>query len=839
MAGKYDECIANVAKYLKGQVTESEVAQVIADIERRLNKKRGQARALDYKTITEEAQGVVDEYIRLINVERKSKAQQIRARVARRKSMDKMIDAGASPDDIIQADTVGVTKNMREGKLSVAARQKALANRWLGGMMADLERGDLLEAAIKGKMDNDIAVEMWELSSKGGQPGVTGNKHAREIAEVFHKYQKLGVKQLNELGANIGDVDGYVTRQMHDTLKIRKVSEAEWIDHILPLLDVDRTFKDVDDPRAFLAEVYRNLSTGRHMKQPSGDAQFTPTYRGMGNLARKISQSRVLHFKDAKNWMAYNKRFGSTDLLSSIVNGIEHSAHNVELLKRYGTNPRAAFEADIDYLRRRYRGKEGAKKLEGKPLGQLVAQFEEVDGTSRIAQDVRLSNIGSTTRGWMNLTSLGGVLISSFSDVPLRAAAVRHQGRNMLSGYHESLTSITDGAAFALASKEERAEFFELMAMGFDGLIGDVSGRFSSVDNMPGLMSKMMQKFFKYNGLNWWTDAHRRGMGKSIARHMSMESKKGFGELHEKFQRLLTDYGIEAAEWDVIRRAGVKMMDGKEYITGDAMRFVDDKYVVRYLGKLDASRKEIDAAKEELAARVSTYMSDFTDSGVVTAGARERAILNLQTVKGTPIGEFVRTFMQFKSFAVTVFTRVFGREWQNLRTHGDVVGLAHLMLMSTGFGYMSMSLKDAAKGLTPKEPIDKDGNLNVKVLTAAMAQGGGLGIFGDFMFAEYNRYGGGMLETLAGPAVGKVSGATRLARDLAEGKDVAARTFNGAIGMVPGNNLFYARSALNYLLLYGIQEQLNPGYLRRMERRVRKDYGQKFFYPPRQNANMF
>jgi hypothetical protein len=45
-------------------------------------------------------------------------------------------------------------------------------------------------------------------------------------------------------------------------------------------------------------------------------------------------------------------------------------------------------------------------------------------------------------------------------------------------------------------------------------------------------------------------------------------------------------------------------------------------------------------------------------------------------------------------------------------------------------------------------------------------------------------------------------------------------------------NLFYSRIVLDYLVLYQIQEALNPGYLRRMERQVEREQGQEFLLAP-------
>ena len=48
----------------------------------------------------------------------------------------------------------------------------------------------------------------------------------------------------------------------------------------------------------------------------------------------------------------------------------------------------------------------------------------------------------------------------------------------------------------------------------------------------------------------------------------------------------------------------------------------------------------------------------------------------------------------------------------------------------------------------------------------------------------------------------------------------------------PFLNLFYVRAALDYLILYDVQEAISPGSLRRMERRLKKEQGKEFILPP-------
>ncbi|WP_225926612.1 hypothetical protein [Pseudomonas sessilinigenes] len=130
----------------------------------------------------------------------------------------------------------------------------------------------------------------------------------------------------------------------------------------------------------------------------------------------------------------------------------------------------------------------------------------------------------------------------------------------------------------------------------------------------------------------------------------------------------------------------------------------------------------------------------------------------------------LRFVTQFKSFPAIYMQKTMGRELygcgytpaalsnsirggrdllQALRSgNGERLAMHQLMLWTTAFGYLSMASKDVAKGREPR-PVD-----DPKTWLAAMVQGGGLGIFGDYLFGEASRFGNSALELVTGPALG-------------------------------------------------------------------------------------
>ena len=124
---------------------------------------------------------------------------------------------------------------------------------------------------------------------------------------------------------------------------------------------------------------------------------------------------------------------------------------------------------------------------------------------------------------------------------------------------------------------------------------------------------------------------------------------------------------------------------------------------------------------------------------------------------------------------------------------------------------------------------------------AAFAQGGGVGIFGDFLYTGMggqNRAGVPNWMNLFGPVVGSGFEAVDLTvgnvGQLVRGEDThaGAEAVRFARSHMPFVNLWYTKSAIDHAGLQDIQEMLSPGYLARMRDRARKDWGQDFWWRP-------
>lgn len=834
---KIDACVRGILGEDADSLTDEELSGLIADLQRRKRMRQAQDASLDDVTAL---RGAADEVAADLELAAKVEKRNAALNILRHKEATAFIDGFNDPARGLEALLAGSNKRIEGARLSVDSRTRAREGRYLGGMVNDLKREGLLQfvqarffARGKGPLDDKIAIELYELRD-GGSPGSSGSREAQKIAAIVHKYQELARADQNRAGAFIRKLPGYIVSQSHDMFRIRRAGKDKWIASILPLLDGDRTF-DGADPLKFLSGVYDELASGTFYK---ADAEAPLIgFKGPANLAKKVSQSRVLHFRDAESWVAYNDGFGMGGIMDAVAFGLKHAARNVALMETLGTNPRAMFNRLVSDAKQAAIG--DTKQSDKLRSGRLEGMMNVADGTVDIPASVSLARFGSFVRAYENIVKLGGAVLSSIPDIATAAADIQFRGKSFLSGMRDQI----GGFFNAIPDKSVRREVAERIGAAIDGKVGAILSRFSAADTLPGRMAKLQQNFFRLNLLGWWTDAHEAGFAAGMAHDLARQAEQPLDALHPRAQVALGLYDIGAKEWDVLRAYGVETAaDGRAYVLPDVVRNAPDEAIATLVtGKVTPGK--VKAARDGLEEKLRAYYLDRTSYGVLKGGIRERFASTQGRQAGDPMGEAARFFGLFRNYSVSFVNKAFGRYAETDTFWSTPGGLARmpwgekrqaaqLILAMTALGYVSMSLKQITKGQEPPDPTDR------ATWGQAFLQGGGAGIYGDFLTADFNRFGGGGLETLAGPVVGSASDLLRLygaMQDWATGKTENApdaQAFNIFKNNTPFLNLFYVRAALDYLILYDVQEAISPGSLRRMERRLKKEQGKEFILRP-------
>lgn len=714
------------------------------------------------------------------------------------------------PAEGLRALLTGSIEGRNAARASASREQQMLMHRYTGGLDTELELAGVRKLFASGANDLEVSRALAQLSQQ--TPNMTGiGRDAQTIARIVRKWQTVARNDANAAGAWIGKLDDFITSQSHDRWTIEARGFPAWAGYIGPRLDwprIEAQQGTISDKAGWLSEVYTDIVGGVHIKAQG--AQNTSGFVGPANVAKSMSRSRVLHFKTPDAWFEYNTEFGKKNLRGSVLHGLTFNARNTGLMRVFGTNPEAMFNRIVDGINQDLRQVGDTKAMQEFQAattegGWLTHRLAEVTGASSIPVNHTAAKVGAITRAVQSMAKLGGATLSSFGDIATYGAELNFQGRSFLSGVGESLQGLVHGRPPA-----EAREILAELGVFFDSMIGEMSRAGSLDQSEPGMMSRGMQHFFRLNLLDWWTETLRSssalGMLHTLAGHRAL----AFADLPDRQRKVFDLYGITAADWEHMRNSGVvRAVDGRDYMTrAGLVPSVGDK--------------------------LSRYISDRVDQAVVKPDSDAMAMMIRSTRPGTLQGELHRFIGQFKSYGVGFARQTLGREiygyGRDPFSEGSVQGIAKLIVASTIAGYASMTVKDMLKGKKPRDPETPAQWANV--IQAAMLQGGGFGIYGDYLFGNYSRFGATPLESLAGPTLGAAADVVKLFHKAKAGDDAGAAALRLGLQNTPFLNLFYVRPALDHAILYEMQEAINPGSLRRMERRAKQESGTEYWAPP-------
>ncbi|EJA5052405.1 hypothetical protein MU985_002837 [Salmonella enterica] len=746
------------------------------------------------------------------------------------------------PDIGLEAILVGRNDARTGSRRSVSSEVAQLRGKYHAGINYDFDQAGLVKFIASGSNDREIADAMWRIGRGQKTDGMT--PQSVSAAKIIMKWQETARVDENRAGAWIGKMPGYIVRQSHDILKIRAAGYESWRNAILPRLD-DVTFDGITDREGFLRGVYDGLASGVHLTSEKPD--WMNGFKGSANAAKRASQERELIFKPGGDaWFEYNKLYGAGNIRESVIASLDSAAKTTGLMRVLGTNPEHMFQRLFDdQLQRIKKTNDPAAvaDLNGQ-FRMLKQQLDEVMGLTNIPGNATLAKMGASIRAIEGMTKLGSATLSSLNDIGNMSMEMRYQGMNIYEAMSKNLVAKLQGY-----SSEEKKEILSYMGIGFDAVRNEVISKFSGDTSVPGKIARLQQKFFKYNLLNWWTENGRSGAGLIMSNWMARNAGSEFSKLNPELRRVLEISGVGEHEWSVFRNMQMDELNGNNHMTPNGVQFIPDPDIEKYLAtqNIKASAAAIANARETLAGKLRGYYLDRIQVAMSEPGARTNALIKFGTVPGTPVGEAVRMMMQFKSFTASFMQNTLGRELYGrgytpavlgqskfpalakaiFAGNGEWQGFAQLFVWMTAFGYLSMQAKLMAKGQTPR-PLDH------KSVMAAMAQGGGAGLMGDFLFGEYNRFGGGMASSLAGPFVGDVDQLRNLYLQARDGDAKAGDFLRFGINHTPFLNLLGVRQGMDYLILNRMQEWLSPGSLERYEQRVQKDQGNTFMLPPSQ-----
>jgi len=695
------------------------------------------------------------------------------------------------------------------GGRGVEARRKVILGRahgYMDKLLADHHRNIVGNVRNKAELD-DVTRELF-------QPGSTQNENARQLADAWTQAAEYLRQRFNAAGGNIGKLERWGLPQSHDSLAVHAAGERAWKEFTAPLLDRDRMidnrtglpFSDQSLDLA-LSDVYRTISS-------DGWAKATPGGQsGSGKLANSHTEHRFLHFTDADSWNAYADAFGSGTSFDAMMGHMSAMSRDIAAMEVLGPNPDASVQWVQDMLNKSA-SNSGAKERNAASAGADVVKllYDQYNGNLGRPENRRIALGFGAVRAFQTSAKLGSAILSALpTDPQFGAIARRFNGLPVM----PMLTNYIKGmAAPEFRQQAVRAgliaESWATMAAGQHRFLGE---------ELTGEVARRMATgVLRASGLERFTQAGRWAFGMEFLGHVTDQVGKGFGDLDPALARSMQRYGIGSDGWDRIRATALESDNGADWLYP---KNIEDR---------------------ELGDRLLEMVQSETDFAVPVADLRTQARINQAAKRGTWMGEVVRSAALFKTFGISLMLTQGRRMLESGQLGGAAaLGATYAFRYAAGFfilttigGAAALQLKAIAKGQDPRDMTTKE------FWGASVLQGGGFGIFGDFLSSTENRFGGGFAETLAGPMASTVNSvgsltygnAVRAAKGkkTTVGKDVVALMRSET----PGGSLWFSRLAFEREVLDQLQSVADPDYRsawRRMDKRA-AEAGTDFYWEP-------
>ncbi|MGR3521943.1 MAG: hypothetical protein ACU0FT_04235 [Paracoccus sp. (in: a-proteobacteria)] len=664
-----------------------------------------------------------------------------------------------------------------------------------------------------------------------------GNANAKAIAAGIEQARERMRNLFNSQGGDIRKLDDYGVAHIHDGQRMRKAGFETWFDDIWQKLDWNRIenfrtgkpfapAKGVkpfrDDAVAFLRPIFDEITT-------KGWADRTPGFSiGARALFNGRGEHRVLHFRSADDWMAYNETFGSQNPFDAIISQFQTMSRDIARMRAFGPNPTAGLENAVQVLtkaaqlatRNPKAGKAGVIRralrigLQPEELVDVKAKKARVmmgilSGELNQPADQGMATLLAGTRNLLTAAQLGSATFSQVTDLPSMRIAARAIGLNPNSPLKLLFGNIMKGMDPKVA--KDLGFILDSWAQS-----STTYARFAGDIWQPELTGRISNFVLKANGMNYLTDRERVAVAMAFGSDLAGLAGNSFDGLHPNLQNFMRNRGIEAAEWDRLRDPSVIYTDAQ-----------GGKHLNPNWFRENSSLPPNEA--EDLAIRFGALIEDHIEMSIPSFSLRGRATLIGETQAGTLSGEVARSFGMYKGFALSQLFNQIRRIRELDGGPGTRAWYAAAAITQLTFaGALAVQLKEIGKGRDPR-PMDQP-----KFWGAALLQGGGVGIFGDFFSATTSRAGGGLAETMAGPVVGLGgdvlravnSNVARIGKGKAPliGRDITnlGRRYN------PLATLWPTRVALDRIVWDQMQRLLDPDAEEQwyqFEKRMKRDYG--------------
>lgn len=844
--GLKKECLASVSQVLGRDLTPKEGEDIVLNIKSKVLQIRKTEPSLTKdQYIAKAAQLVADDMKYQAQRMKVNARRQVIALANMQKYTADMRKKGLSPNaaamrflDMVDKHSVGVSKEY-------------------SSMLVDT-----LQAACPkffGMIENDTAVAgiLAEIAGKD-----SGNAEYKKAAQAWIDCTSAMRERYNRAGGDIKSLEDWIMPQTHSQSKVINAAKilAEktpasltrraaatlkegvksvvtkhdaaanreaWVEYVFERLDksryLDDSLEQMNDEQIkdILREAYLSITENGDQREIIGK-----TKRNNGvSKANQHREHRSIHFKDVESRIEYNRMFGQNpSIFGTMLSHVGSMAKDITLLEEMGPSPTSTFNTLVrstEVLNNQSNNKFGKQIATNEIM--LNSMWKNLTGSTGIKGET-LAAIGQGARNLQVAGKLGSAFLTSMSDI----ATYFHT-------CHVNKLPFAQSAMY-LARSLNPADKSDVQFAAQAGVIGDVfnsaANRFVTDNMSHGVTSKLADATMRASFLAQWTDGIRRGAALTSMSFFTNARKFDWNTCDGWLRERMQNFGLDETFWKVIQKAPAEKFGNADFVTKNSILNISDAD----LTSLGISRNSL----EKYASDYLAFVFDDAFMASLQPDLYTRAISNLGLAKGTPAGEVVRCFFLFKSFPIAMITRHWQRSGDLYRykreqgsgrlmaTASRVGYYAPLIIGTTAIAAVSNMFKDLVNGSDIQDPWTTD---NIK---RAFTSGGGAGFMGDIMVSAMDdyKYGHPAIFNLAGPVFSSAADAIAIFDKYKDDKDVGANVIRFAKSNIPLVNLWYTKQMLNHAVFNQLQEMMNPGYHRRLERKGMRTRGTGYWWQP-------
>jgi hypothetical protein len=655
----------------------------------------------------------------------------------------------------------------------------------------------------------------------------SNNASAREMAMAWKEVAEMLRLRFNNAGGSIPKRIDWGATQAHDPSLIRsqggfpvwKKDIEDWLDWGKMVSNTTNKVIPESERKDFLEEIFDTIMTqGMNKVNPSSIA-------GKGrSLARRRADHRFLAFKGPKEWLAYQQKYGGGDIFQIMMNHIETMSRDIAMMEIMGPNPNSTAEFLKTQLRSMAKEADinAPKPKNVSALNKEINTFDEImgemSGSSLVPVNETQSRVWASLGEMLSAAQLGSTsILALLSDTGTARMVSRIGGLPHAKILPQAVKTL-------MASNLTKSELIRA------GMIAEnwSSTAYGQARYIGDLMGSQLTQRISNAAMNWSllspiTQAERWSFQQSMIGHFSEVASKKFAELTSENRDLLKKYGIDETDWEKLRN--VRQYQFKP------------KWSRKSVGWLRPT--DVFEVDEALAFKYLDMIQSETDIAIPVSNPRAMAAVRLSK-PGTIRGDLGRSIAQYKTFPVVLYQNNLKQIAHLNKGATTRIGYAgEFLVTSTLLAAMAVQIREIVKGRDPLTMFDEEGKPNLKFWGQAVLAGGGLGLFGDFLFSNVNRFGSSLGESIAGPRVGFLDDIKDLTvgnvAEVLEGKETGAgvEAVEFMARYAPGVSNFYTRLVIERMILDRLRLWADPKAEQRfrlLERGRQRDWDQEYWW---------